>query len=96
MYLLVTAMSRVSFTQNIQRHVSAQVVNASGATVREVLEQVFTANPRVRDYVLDDQGELRKHMVVFIDGVMVRDRTGLTDAVGPDSDVYVMQALSGG
>ena len=64
--------------------------------MREALEEVFAANPRARGYVLDDQGALRKHMQVFVDGEMVRDRTGLSDPVGEASEVYVMQALSGG
>ena len=51
---------------------------------------------RARSYVLDDQGELRFHMVIFVNGEQVRDRTGLTDAVPPGGEVYVMQALSGG
>jgi hypothetical protein len=35
-------------------------------------------------------------MVVFIDGEMVRDRDGLSDAVEPESVIDVIQALSGG
>lgn len=89
-------MPRVSFTQNIQRHVESPDVTVSGATVREVLEAVFRANPRARDYVLNDQGALRKHMVVFIDGEMIHDRMTLGDPVAADGEVYVMQALSGG
>lgn len=46
--------------------------------------------------MLDEHGRLRKHVVVFVDGTMVADRVALTDAVGPDSEVFVMQALSGG
>lgn len=64
--------------------------------MREVLDAVFASNPRARGYVLDDQGALRKHMVVFVDGETIRDRTTLSDPVAPDADVYVMQALSGG
>jgi molybdopterin synthase sulfur carrier subunit len=89
-------MARVVFTQNLQRHVSAPPGEAPGATVREVLEAIFAAHPRLRGYVLDDQQRLRTHMVVFVDGQMLRDRVGLSDAVAPDSEVYVMQALSGG
>lgn len=51
---------------------------------------------RGRSYVLDDQGLLRKHMIVFINGETVRDRDQLTDAVTDDAEIYVMQALSGG
>ena len=89
-------MARVTFTQNIQRHVPCPPTTAEGASVREVLEAVFAANPRARGYVLDDQGALRKHMVIFIDGQAIRDRATLTDPVSAEADVYVMQALSGG
>jgi molybdopterin converting factor small subunit len=89
-------MPRVAFTQNLQRHVACPPMDVAGATVREVLDAVFSRNPRARGYVLDDQGELRVHMVVFVNGEQVRDRRGLSDAVPENGEVYVMQALSGG
>ena len=89
-------MARVTFTQNIQRYVSCPPVDAEGATVREVLEGVFAANPPAREYVLDDQGAVRRHMVVFVNGRQIRDRAGLSDSVPADGEVCVMQALSGG
>jgi sulfur carrier protein ThiS len=67
-----------------------------GTTVREVLDRVFGNEPRARGYVLDEQGALRKHVVVFVDGEAVQDRSGLSDGVRAESQVYVMQALSGG
>ena len=89
-------MTRVTFTANIQRHVSCPPSEATGGTVREVLNVVFENNARLRGYVLDEQGALRQHMVVFVDGAQIRDRVNLSDAVGADGEVYVMQALSGG
>jgi hypothetical protein len=86
----------VVFTPNLQRHVECPETTAAGRTVREVLDAVFAANPRARGYVLDDQGELRRHMTVFVDGAVLRDRVRLSDPVAPDGEVYVMQALSGG
>jgi sulfur-carrier protein len=89
-------MPRVVFTPNLQRHVACPPTDATGVTVREVLEAVFAANPRARGYVLDDQGELRANMAVFVDGRQVADRRRLTDPVRPDAEIHVMQALSGG
>jgi sulfur-carrier protein len=89
-------MPRVVFTPNLQRHVELPPTDAPGTTVREALDAVFAANPRARSYVLDDQGELRPHMLVFVDGVQVADRRALSDAVRDGAEIYVMQALSGG
>lgn len=89
-------MPTVHFTQNLQQHLSAPPREVAGGTVREALEQVFRENPRLRGYVLDDQNRLRRHVVIFVDGTKVEDRVGLADTVGPQSEVFVMQALSGG
>ena len=89
-------MPTVTFTPNIQRHVNCPASNVEGETVRQVLEAVFRENPRARAYVLDEQGAVRQHMVVFVDGHQVRDRQRLTDSVAPTAEIYVAQALSGG
>ena len=89
-------MAKVVFTANIQRYVHCPEVEAGGQTVRDVLENVFADNPRARGYVLDDQSALRKHMAIFVDGRMIRDRTRLADAVGATSTIHIFQALSGG
>jgi molybdopterin synthase sulfur carrier subunit len=89
-------MPRISFTSHLTRHVECPAEPVDGGTVREVLEAYFARHPRVRSYVLDDQGGLRHHVVVFVRGEQARDRSGLSDAVGDGDEVYVMQALSGG
>jgi hypothetical protein len=89
-------MAEVTFTPNLKRHVDCPTVEVAGATVAEVLATVFADNPRLRGYVVDEHGALRKHMVVFIDGQQIVDRDRLADPVGPRSELYVMQALSGG
>lgn len=89
-------MPRVSFTSNLQRHVDCPVVETAAASVRAALEQVFAANPRLRSYILDDQGELRRHVSVYVNAGGSSTRAGLDDAVGGDSEIFVFQALSGG
>jgi len=89
-------MAQVKFTQHLERHLAAPPADVAGKTVREALENALAENPRLRSYVLDDQGRLRRHVVVFVDGQIVRDRVGLGDPVGPTSELLVMQALSGG
>jgi len=89
-------MARVHLTTNLRRCVDCPTCAAGGETVKQVLDAVFAAQPRVRDYVVDERGALRKHVVVFVDGTAVADRGGLSDPVGAQSEIYVMQALSGG
>ena len=89
-------MAKVVFTPNIQRHVACPQAEAAGRTVREVLGNAFADNPQARGYVLDDQSALRKHMTIFVDGTIIRDRVTLSDPVAETSTVYVFQALSGG
>lgn len=89
-------MVKVVFTPNIQRHVACPEANVEGRSVREALEAVFAANPRARGYVLDDQCQLRRHMTIFVDGRLIRDRIGLSDPVSETSTIAVFQALSGG
>jgi molybdopterin converting factor small subunit len=89
-------MAKVVFTPNVQRHVGCPTAEAAGSTVREVLERVFADNPQARSYLLDDQAALRRHMTIFVDGRMIRDRKRLADAVNDTSTIHVFQALSGG
>ncbi len=71
-------------------------MQAEGGTVRAVLDVVFDANPRLETYVLDDQRALRKHMRILVNGLAIADLQKQSDAVRPDDEVWVMQALSGG
>ena len=89
-------MPTVVFTPNLQRHVKSPPARVTGATVSEALQAVFASNPAVRGYLLDDQGRVRKHMSIFVDGQQIGDRIALSDPVSDDSEIYVMQALSGG
>ena len=90
------AVPRIVFTTALQRHVDCPEEDVAGGTVREALETYFARHAAARAYVLDDQGELRQHVVVFVDGVQVRDRASLAERAGAGTEIYVMQALSGG
>lgn len=89
-------MARVVFTPQLRRFTETPEVHAPAATLREALEVAFAANPRLRGYVLDDQGHLRANVVIFIDGRRCSERRLLADALQADSCIHVLQALSGG
>ena len=89
-------MPRVVFTTAMQRHTGCPEDTVDGVTVRAALDAYFARHAAARAYVLDEQGELRHHVVVFVDGVQVRDRAALGEPVAARGEIYVMQALSGG
>jgi len=89
-------MAEVHFTAWLRELVPDGPVQASGSTVGDALSVVFAERPHVRGYVLDDRGQLRKHVCVFADGVRLANGVALTKPIGPEAKLYVMQALSGG
>ncbi len=89
-------MATVRFTSHLVRHRPLPGAVAIGGTVAEVLAAVFAGDDLLRGYVLDDQGRVRKHVNIYLDGALIADRLRLTDPVGPQSEIYVLQALSGG
>lgn len=89
-------MTTLAFTPNLARHVETPGAEVRGPTLRTALDHYFAANPRVRGYVLDDQGAVRKHVAIFVNQALIRDRTGLTDPVAEQDEIFIAQALSGG
>jgi len=86
----------VRFTPALARRVAAGAIEARGATVRAVLDDAFARDPKARDWVLDEAGNLRRHMTVFVDGEIISDRARLSDPVRDGAELWIMQALSGG
>jgi molybdopterin converting factor small subunit len=90
-------MALVKFTYALKRFFpKLGDTKASGKTIAAILQEIEASYPGVTKYVLDDQGRLRQHVNIFIDGVMIKDRTTLSDPFRENSEIYIMQALSGG
>jgi molybdopterin converting factor small subunit len=89
-------MPRVSFTSNLRRHLEVPPQTVEAATVREALERVFADYPQMQGYIVDERFRLRKHVMIFVNAEPLNDRATLSDAIRPDAEIYVMQALSGG
>lgn len=89
-------MPHLAFAPAIQRHVAVPERELLAGTVAQALAVAFDAQPSLRGYILDDQGALRRHVAIFVDGTAIRDRLGLSDSLLPDSRIFVVQALSGG
>ncbi len=88
-------MAQVYFTSHLKRLAPAPVA-AKGKTVGEALAAVFGVHTQLRSYVLDERGNLRKHVCIFADGERLAHDAALSHPVRGDTELYVMQALSGG
>jgi sulfur-carrier protein len=89
-------MAQVHFTSWLRQVVPDGPLQATGATVGDALGAVFSERPHVRGYILDERGNLRKHVCIFADGVRLPHQIALVRDIKPNSTLYVMQALSGG
>ncbi|MBC6904204.1 MoaD/ThiS family protein [Saccharophagus sp. K07] len=73
-----------------------QLEPVAGRTVREALQDAAQRYPRLLNYILDDQGDVRKHIAIFVDGTLQARDSVLEREVGEKDEIYVLQALSGG
>jgi sulfur-carrier protein len=63
-----------------------------GASVRELLAELERENPAARGWILDERGELRRHINVFVNGEL----GGQDTRVDADDRIDVLPAISGG
>ena len=89
-------MPTIEFTPNLRRHVDCPTEQLEAETLGDCLEDYFSRWPGVRGFILDDQGAVRHHVKILIDGRNISDRDKLSDTLEPSSRIHVFQALSGG
>ena len=90
-------MATINFTYALKRfYPTLDSLEVDANDVKEVVHTIDQNYPGIKDYILDEQGSLRKHVNIFVDGVLISDRTSLLDKISSESEVYIMQALSGG
>lgn len=90
-------MPTVKFTSNLKRfYPNLTPLKVEGQTVAEALDQVELNHSGLKDYIVDENGVLRKHVNIFIGNDMIKDRQKLADKLSETDEMYIMQALSGG
>lgn len=90
-------MAIIKFTYALKRfYPTLDDIEVEAKNVNEVLEEIDTKYSGIKNYLVDDRGALRKHVNIFVDGELILDREKMTDAINNKSEVFIMQALSGG
>lgn len=90
-------MALVKFTPNLKRFFpDLSEIEVEAANVAEIIEAVEARWEGLADYIVDENGAVRKHVNIFIGEELIHDKQRLSDKVSPESRIYIMQALSGG
>jgi len=69
---------------------------SSPATVSEAFDALWQMHPALRDRVLDERGEVRQHINVFVGEESIRFTNGLGTPVPDKSEILIVPAVSGG
>ena len=90
-------MPTIKFTAALSRFFPGlRTITAEGQTIASVLKATEKQYPGLLDYIVDESGELRQHVNIYIGDDLIKDRIGLQDRVKTTDEIYIMQALSGG
>jgi len=84
---------KVQIPTPLQSYTRAKRVEADGATLAELLQDLDRRHPGIRFRMIDEQGGIRKHMRIFVNGERVDD---LGRSLAAGDAVQILQALSGG
>lgn len=84
---------KVLIPSSLLSYTQAREVEATGATLTELLADLDRQYPGLRFRVIDEQDKMRGHMRFFVNGEQVFD---LTHPLRPTDAVLLLQALSGG
>lgn len=88
---------KVHFTPALKRFVpDLDSIEVQGKTVAEVIRNIESVYPGLTDYIVEENGTLRKHVNIFINDTFISDRKTLTDSVRETDEIHIIQALSGG
>jgi sulfur-carrier protein len=71
-------------------------VSVEGSTLSEVLESLDSSYPGIKSRVLDDSGELRRFVNVYVDNDDVRFADGLQTNIKDGGQVSIIPAVAGG
>jgi sulfur-carrier protein len=71
-------------------------LDTTPATVGEALEELWKIHVGLRDRVLNEQGELRRHVNIFLDNEDIRRQEMLATPVPSSSEITILPSVTGG
>lgn len=89
--------SRLLLPAALRRYAGEQAeVEINGGTLGAALDDLAERLPQLERRLRDEQGRLRPHVLMFVDGVSVRTGAPMDTQVRDGAEVFVAPAVSGG
>ena len=90
-------MIKVKFTSALRQFFpDLRAQEFEGTSIKEIIASIEAIYPGMQNYLLEEDGTLRKHVNIFVRDEMMTDRDTLSDTLSEGDEVLIFQALSGG
>ena len=89
-------MATVRIPTPLRNHNGGQdVVNASGNTIGEIIDDLEKNHPGIRDKLVDDKG-VRRFVNIFVGDEDIRFMEGMQTKVSDGDEISIIPAIAGG
>ena len=89
--------SKLRIPSPLRRFTNGQsTLDVNGGNVNDVLNELFKAHPEIKNHLIEDDGNLRNFVNIFINGEDIRQKGGLNTEVSDGSDVRIIPSIAGG
>jgi molybdopterin synthase sulfur carrier subunit len=74
----------------------SEEVDATGATIAALVEDLETRHPGIKERICDEEGKVRRFVNIFVNGDDIRFLNNLETAIKDGDEVSIVPAIAGG
>jgi adenylyltransferase/sulfurtransferase len=89
--------SQLRIPSPLRRFTAGQAaIEVNGGTIKHVLDELFEAHPDIKNHLVEDNGDLRNFVNIFVNNEDIRHNGGLDATISDNSDVRIIPSIAGG
>ena len=89
--------SKLRIPSPLRRFTNGQSeIEVDGDNVKNILDQLFDAHPDIKNHLIEENGNLRNFVNIFINGEDIRQKGGLDAKISNGSDIRIIPSIAGG
>jgi sulfur-carrier protein len=93
---MISVMPKVTLTANLKKYFPENQCEINATSLISLLNEMDKIREHFSSYILDEHRHIRKHVNIFINNELYRDKENTNLPLEPNTEVHIMQALSGG